>query len=284
MMLLYEIKTVETVKSFLQSQNYSKRTISAIKLNGALIVNDKLVTVRKELVKGDVLQVHFPPETPSKNLIPYYMTLDVIYEDDYILVVNKLQNQNCAPSREHPHESLVEQVLAYLINKGEQINPHLVTRLDRNTMGLVVFAKIGHVHHLFSKVRFEKEYTCLVYGCTETSNIIEAPITRTNDSIITRHVSKEGRYAKTSYETLKQNNIASLCKVKLHTGRTHQIRVHFKHIGHPLVGDDLYGGGHKEIKGQALQCNLIKFVHPIYNYEILISIDYKQLIKIFNML
>lgn len=210
--------------------------------------------------------------------------LDIVYEDEFILIVNKPQLQNCAPSREHPHESLVEQVLAYLMNKDEQTNPHIVTRLDRNTSGLVLFAKFGHIHHLFSKVKFEKEYICLAYGRTQSEGVIEAPIARDNESIITRKVSDKGKYAKTSYYTIAQNNNLSLCKVKLHTGRTHQIRVHFQFMGHPIVGDDLYGGIHRLVEGQSLQCCSLKFVHPIKHNKITINVDYKQLIQLFNVL
>lgn len=232
MIFKYVIEKSETVKSFLQRNDYSKKTISAIKHNGALSVNGRSVTVRKEMAIGDYFEVHMPIETPSSNLLPYPKPLDIVYEDEFILIVNKPQLQNCAPSREHPHESLVEQVLAYLMNKDEQTNPHIVTRLDRNTSGLVLFAKFGHIHHLFSKVKFEKEYICLAYGRTQSEGVIEAPIARDNESIITRKVSDKGKYAKTSYYTIAQNNNLSLCKVKLHTGRTHQIRVHFQFMGH----------------------------------------------------
>ena len=260
------------------------KTISAIKHNGALSVNGRSVTVRKEMAIGDHFEVHMPIETPSSNLLPYPKPLDIVYEDEFILIVNKPQLQNCAPSREHPHESLVEQVLAYLMNKDEQTNPHIVTRLDRNTSGLVLFAKFGHIHHLFSKVKFEKEYICLAYGRTQSEGVIEAPIARDNESIITRKVSDKGKYAKTSYYTIAQNNNLSLCKVKLHTGRTHQIRVHFQFMGHPIVGDDLYGGIHPLVKGQSLQCCSLKFVHPIKHNKITINVDYKQLIQLFNVL
>ena len=224
MILTYQIVQSEPVKTFLKNQDYSKRTLSAIKLNGALLLNGSPVTVRHVMNKGD--------------------RLEVIYEDAYLIIVNKPQMQNCAPSREHPHGSLVEQVLAYYTKKGEKINPHIVTRLDRNTSGLVVFAKFGHVHHLFSKVKFKKEYVALAYGHTQSSGVIEAPIARRSDSIIKREVNDKGKYAKTVYQRLMQNETASLCKVKLLTGRTHQIRVHFEYIGHPLIGDDLYGGNH----------------------------------------
>ena len=188
------------------------------------------------------------------------------------------------PDRYQFRNKVREQVLAYLMNKDEQTNPHIVTRLDRNTSGLVLFAKFGHIHHLFSKVKFEKEYICLAYGRTQSEGVIEAPIARDNESIITRKVSDKGKYAKTSYYTIAQNNNLSLCKVKLHTGRTHQIRVHFQFMGHPIVGDDLYGGIHRLVEGQSLQCCSLKFVHPIKHNKITINVDYKQLIQLFNVL
>ena len=119
MILTYQIVQSEPVKTFLKNQDYSKRTLSAIKLNGALLLNGSPVTVRHVMNKGDRLEVHFPCETPSENLIPYDKELEVIYEDAYLIIVNKPQMQNCAPSREHPHGSLVEQVLAYYTKKGE---------------------------------------------------------------------------------------------------------------------------------------------------------------------
>ncbi|MDT4003853.1 RluA family pseudouridine synthase, partial [Staphylococcus aureus] len=236
----YHISQQETVKTFLARHDFSKKTVSAIKNNGALIVNDEPVTVRKQLMPNDILEIHLPQEIPSVNLIPYARKLEVLYEDAFIIIVTKPNNQNCTPSREHPHESLIEQVLNHCQEHGENINPHIVTRLDRNTTGIVIFAKYGHIHHLFSKVNLKKIYTCLVYGKTNTSGIIEANIRRSKDSIITREVASDGKYAKTSYEAINQNDKYSLCKVHLHTGRTHQIRVHFQHIGHPIVGDSLY--------------------------------------------
>ncbi|HGZ4633947.1 TPA: RluA family pseudouridine synthase [Staphylococcus aureus] len=245
----YHISQQETVKTFLARHDFSKKTVSAIKNNGALIVNDEPVTVRKQLMTNDILEIHLPREIPSVNLIPYARKLEVLYEDAFIIIVTKPNNQNCTPSREHPHESLIEQVLYHCQEHGENINPHIVTRLDRNTTG-----------------------------------IIEANIRRSKDRIITREVASDGKYAKTSYEVINQNDKYSLCKVHLHTGRTHQIRVHFQHIGHPIVGDSLYDGFHDKIHGQVLQCTQIYFVHPINKNNIYITIDYKQLLKLFNQL
>lgn len=284
MKFTYQITQQETVKTFLARHDFSKKTVSAIKQNGALIVNGQHVTVRKVLMPEDTLVIHLPREIHSSNLIPFHRPIEIIYEDDYIILVTKPNNQNCTPSREHPHESLIEQVLHYCQDKGENINPHIVTRLDRDTTGIVIFAKYGHIHHLFSKVKLEKVYTCLANGKTKLNDVIEANIRRSSDSIITREVSEDGKYAKTAYEVLTQNDNYSLCKVYLHTGRTHQIRVHFQYIGHSIVGDSLYGGSHEWVQGQTLQCTQVNFVHPITNKDIEITIDYKNLLNLFNEL
>ncbi|MDN6656750.1 MAG: pseudouridine synthase, partial [Staphylococcus simulans] len=161
----YDIETPVLLKTFLQEQFYSKKMISAIKQNGALLVNKQPVTVRKQMTEGDTLEVVLPEERPSQNLIYYHAPLDVLYEDDYYLAVSKPAHQNCAPSREHPHESLIEQVLAYLNPDSSQtvIVPHIVTRLDRNTQGIVLFSKHGHFHHRMSDVKMEKIYQCICF-------------------------------------------------------------------------------------------------------------------------
>ncbi|MDK4212836.1 RluA family pseudouridine synthase [Staphylococcus warneri] len=284
MIFRYTIAQQETLKSFLQRHDFSKKTISAIKTNGALLVNQRPVTVRYQLNLGDQLVVQLPLEIPSANLIPYLKPLDILFEDDYIIIVSKPNRQNCAPSREHPHESLVEQVLGYLQHKGEHTNPHIVTRLDRNTTGIVLFAKYGYIHHLFSKTNMDKVYTCLAHGITEPSGVIEAPIARNEASIIERQVSENGKYAKTLYRTIKQKENVSCCEVQLCTGRTHQIRVHFQYIGHPLIGDTLYGGKHGKIQGQCLHCSKLCFEHPVNKKMIHIEIDHKQLNQWYDLI
>lgn len=284
MKFTYHIKKHDTVKTFLKCQSFSKRTLSAIKRNGALLLNDQPVTVRKEMNQGDILVAKLPVELPSTNLNPFNKTLEIIYEDDYLIIVNKLAHQNSAPSKEHPHESLVEQVYHYLMEQGHSTVPHIVTRLDRNTTGLVIFAKHGHIHHLMSQTYIEKKYICLCYGETPKCGEIEAPIDRVSDSIIKREVASSGKYAKTTYRTLKSKNQYSLCEVRIHTGRTHQIRVYFSYINHPLVGDDLYGGYHSIIDHQCLQCYQVSFKHPLYNKMCTISIDYKQIENKLNMM
>lgn len=274
----YLIEAPVLLRTFLQEQFYSKKMISAIKQNGALLVNKEPVTVRKHMTKGDTLEVVLPDEIPSQNLIYDTRPLDILYEDAYYLAVSKPPHQNCAPSREHPHESLIEQALAYLNPSENQtvIVPHIVTRLDRNTSGIVLFSKHGHFHHRMSDVKMEKIYQCICFGALKASGDIIAPIARTSDSIIERQVSETGKYAKTSYETISTCRQYTLSRVQLHTGRTHQIRVHFQHIGHPLVGDSLYGGAHPAIQGQALVCTDLKFRHPVTEQLVILKDKVRQ--------
>lgn len=284
----YDIETPVLLKTFLQEQFYSKKMISAIKQNGALLVNKQPVTVRKQMTEGDTLEVVLPEERPSKNLIYYHAPLDVLYEDDYYLAVSKPAHQNCAPSREHPHESLIEQVLAYLNPDSSQtvIVPHIVTRLDRNTQGIVLFSKHGHFHHRMSDVKMEKIYQCICFGLLSGEGDIIVPIARKSDSIIERQVNETGKYAKTSYQTLSACDRFTLSRVQLHTGRTHQIRVHFQYMDHPLVGDSLYGGTHPSIQGQALVCTDLKFIHPVTHISVVLkdSVRQKALEDLFQQL
>ncbi|PTI74203.1 RluA family pseudouridine synthase [Staphylococcus succinus] len=280
----YHITSPEMLRTFLQKNDYSKKTISAIKDNGALLVNGQAVTVRRQLVVNDVLEVHLSQEVPSSNLIPFIQPLNILYEDEYLLVVSKSAFQNCAPSKDHKHGSLVEQVLGYFNDMDLPITPHVITRLDRNTSGIVIFAKHGFIHHLMSQTTLAKYYYCICYGAVEDAALIDAPIGREPSSIIQRRVDSNGRQAQTQYKCLQRLPNYSLCKVQLLTGRTHQIRVHFQHIGHPLVGDDLYGGAHPIYKHQLLRCVQVSFVHPITHKTIEIHDKYDAIESIFNMI
>lgn len=276
------------LRTFLQRQRFSKRTISAIKHNGALIVNGESVTVRAQLKHGDVLEVLLADETPSTNLLPYKQPLTILYEDPYLIAVSKSANQNCAPSRDHLHYSVAEQVLGYFQAHETTSVPHIITRLDRNTSGIVIIAKHGFIHHLMSQTQIDKQYLCVCRGEVARSDLIDAPIARHPDSIIQRCVDENGKKAQTRFERLDVTQINrhtySLCAVTLLTGRTHQIRVHFQHIGHPLVGDDLYGGAHDEYAHQLLRCRQVTFNHPINNQKIIINDKYDAIESIFNML
>jgi 23S rRNA pseudouridine1911/1915/1917 synthase len=196
------------------------------------------------------------------------MNLKIIYEDDYILAVDKPYNMAVHPSILHYENSLSNGVKYYfeLIGLNRKIRP--VNRLDRDTTGIVLFAKNEYIQECLirqmnSKL-FYKEYLAILEGLLENSkDIINAPIARKDDSIIERCISKDGAKAISHYEVIDSKNNLSLVKFILETGRTHQIRLHSKHIGHPIIGDTLYGNESNLISRQALHCHKISFVHPV---------------------
>ncbi|WP_414052847.1 RluA family pseudouridine synthase [Macrococcus animalis] len=264
--LQYVIKEATTVKAFLLNQNYSKKSLSAIKQNGALLVNDWPVTVREPLKTGDVLEVTLPDEVKSPNLKPSNLQVEVLFEDCMLIIVNKPSYMNTIPSQLHPHDSLIEAVYGYMErNTNDRSVLHPVSRLDRNTSGIVVFAKHQLFHHLLTN-KIEKNYLLLCVGEVKYSGNVCMPIDRAQDSIITRTVSVSGKSARTEYSCLlyDADRDISLVKVKLHTGRTHQIRVHFQAIGHPLIGDTLYGED-CQLNRHALHANQVTFKQPLTN-------------------
>ncbi|WP_338449025.1 RluA family pseudouridine synthase [Niallia oryzisoli] len=257
------------IKEFLKEKSISKTALTDIKFKGGTIaVNGQEVTVRYYLQADDHLTVHFPVEEPSAGLLGEDLPLDILYEDDYVMVVNKSYEMNTIPSREHPTGSLANGLIGYFHKIGLLATTHIVTRLDRNTSGLVLIAKHRHIHHLLSSEqkagRIKRTYEAFAEGILKnTSGMIEEPIGRKQESIIEREVRADGQYALTHYQVIQSFPRFTWLKLQLETGRTHQIRVHLSYIGHPLLGDELYGGLTDLMKRQALHCRKIIFIHPI---------------------
>lgn len=268
-----------TIKEFLKTQCISKAALTDIKFKGGkILVNDQEENVRYFLKRDDHLVVLFPPELPSSGLIPESIPLNIIFEDEYILIVQKNARMNTIPSREHPTGSLANALVDYYKKQGIEATTHIVTRLDRDTSGLVLIAKHRHIHHLLSEQQktgdVKRKYIAIAEGeISPLRDIINEPIGRCQDSIIKREVREDGQTAITHYQVLSQDVDYSIVELTLETGRTHQIRVHLSYKGHPLHGDDLYGGKRIDIDRQALHCFFIKFTHPVSKQTMTFTID-----------
>lgn len=274
--ITFTAHTPQLLREAIAAYGVSKRALTAIKFTGGKItVNDIEQNVRYPLQVGDTVKIVFPPELRSEGLLPTYGKLTIVYEDEALLIINKPPYQNTIPSREHPSNSVANDVCGYFEQQGIQSTAHIVTRLDRDTSGLVCIAKHRHVHHLMSEMQkvgaIHRKYEALVHGHVKEDQTIIAPIGRATSSIIERVVCEDGQYAHTdvtvvTYDFLAEQPITRVV-LTLHTGRTHQIRVHMAHIGHPLLGDTLYGG-QAVMARQALHCKYLAFTHPITKHPL----------------
>ena len=212
-----------------------------------------------------------PDEEAHETLLADDVPIEIIFEDEHLLVVNKPAGIASIPAQYHPRGTMANRVKAYYVAQGyaDQV-VHVVTRLDRDTSGLMLFAKHGFAHakldQSLQQKKFVKKYQALVSGdvyALEEHGNISLPIGRDLSSLLRRQVIETGQKAETEYWLKKRNRHCALVDVQLHTGRTHQIRVHFSAIGCPLLGDELYDGALDQgIDRQALHCYSLTFPHP----------------------
>lgn len=291
----YEVKDSKynTVKDVLIKEfKFSKRLITKLKKENRIFVNDNPCFVNYALKNNDVVQIDFNFIEECDNIFPTKMNLDIIYEDDYLLVLDKPAKIETHPTCLNYENTLSNGIKYYYdsINLKRKIRP--VSRLDKETSGVIVFAKNQYVQEeLIKQMKsniFKKEYIAIVEGVLkENKGEIIGNIARKENSILERCISDEGVYAKTNYEVLKtiesENLKATVVKLRLETGRTHQIRVHMKYIGHPLIGDFLYGQKSDLIERQALHSWKVEFIHPILKekmyFEARVPRDMERLIK-----
>ena len=230
--------------------------------------NSIVADTRDSINLNNLITIDFDYEEDTSNIVPTKMKLDIIYEDEWLIVINKSAGIPVHPSMLHYTDSLSNGIRFYFDSIGLKKKIRPVNRLDLNTSGLVVFAKCEYIQEQLSAQMqtndFKKEYICLVEGhLNEKSGIIDLPISRKPGSIIERCVSPDGQKSITKFTVLKEFDNYSLVKCILKTGRTHQIRVHFSYIGHPLLGDTLYGHSSNLINRQALHSYRISFIHPV---------------------
>ena len=270
------------LKSILRDKlKISNRLLIKLKLNHMIFVNDISVSINHELKENDIVETRID-FIEEDDIISEKMDLDILYEDEYLLAINKLPGIVVHPSSYHPNGTLANGVKYYLNNK-RKIRP--INRLDRDTSGVVLFAKNEYIQERFVSLKIDKEYIAIVNGVpSPLDDTINAPIARKEGSIMERCVLEAGQEAVTHYKVIEEHENYSILSVKIETGRTHQIRVHMAHIGHPIVGDTLYGQESELINRQALHSYKTSFVHPITEEDVCIIAevpnDISMLLKI----
>ena len=275
-----------------QEFKISARLLHKLIIAKHVMLNKTIVDTRSLVTIGDVIHVNLDFEEESDNIISTEMKLNIIFEDDALLILNKPAGIAVHPSVLHYKDSLSNGVKFYFESIGLKRKIRPVNRLDLNTSGLIIFAKNEYVQECLiqqmNKHVFEKEYIAIVLGkFDDKTGTIDLPIARKENSIIERCISSNGQEAITDYEVLKELNIKStffsVVKCKLKTGRTHQIRIHMSSIGHPLLGDTMYGVASDLINRQALHSYKISFIHPILHKKLEfvcdLPDDMKQIIK-----
>ena len=254
-----------TVEKYLMSvKGISRRLITKIKYSEGIMVNDNVSRTVDTVKSGDVVSVIMEDE----KYLEENSSLDVpiVYDDDDIVVFNKPCGVPVHPSIRHYNDTLGNYFSA--IFKGVSFRP--VNRLDKDTSGLCVVAKNAFAASELQK-SVEKIYYAVVKGDPDDEGEINLPIAREDGTIIKRKVDESGQEAITRYKSVMRKNGYTLLEIKLLTGRTHQIRVHFSHIGFALIGDELYGGDMSDMKRHALHCKTLKFIHPVTKEKVVVD-------------
>ena len=279
------------IRDFLKEElGLSSRLIRGAALEKRILVNDNPVRMRYVLHKGDIVVVKLQRKE-SQNIIPEKMDLDIVYEDEDILILNKPPFLVVHPTRSYPKGTLANGVLNYFKESGQNCIVRLVSRLDMNTSGLIIIAKNQFAHMYLSKEmkenHLEKRYLAIVHGhLKEKEGTINAPIYKPDDdeeeSRFQRVIDDRGQESITHYKVIESFEGGDLVECLLETGRTHQIRVHLSHLGHPIYGDTLYGHGEMEeelIKRQALHAYGLDFKSPRTQKELSIRAELPEDMK-----
>ena len=271
----------------LDKLNFSVRSLSKMKRYKTVKVNNKYIKPGDKIEKGDLIQVEIMED--MADFKPQDLNLEILYDDFDIIMVNKPPFMVVHPTKSHFENTIANGVTDYIIKQNEKVKIRFVNRLDMNTSGLVIVAKNPFAQHVLSSEMkdddFEKKYITVVKGIIEEDEgTINQPIYRPTDDSVKRVVDERGQESITHYKVIERLNDATVVEVKLETGRTHQIRVHMAHIGHPIIGDELYGFVDENlIKRQALHAYSLKFRQPrtkeLLEFKADIPEDMKMLIQ-----
>lgn len=259
-------------------------------LEDGITVDGKRVTVRYRVTEGEILSVRLTDPSSAEQPVPTEGELDIIYEDADMVVVNKSPGVLVHPSHGHFSDTIGNFLMWHFLQNGEESGFHPVHRLDKGTSGLLVIAKHPHGQEKLKKQlhtgAFRRRYLAICEGnLPSREGMIDAPIGLAEDSIVRREVRPDGQSARTHYAVLRERDGRSLLKVELDTGRTHQIRVHMAHIGHPLTGDFLYGTEDRDLIARpALHSWQVEVCHPVTGEVLRLSSELpKDMAKIIGL-
>jgi len=263
----------EKIKTYLkESLDLSSRFLRNAALSKRIQINGKVVKLDYILREGDVLKISLVAKE-SQDITPENIPLDIVYEDEALLVVNKSPNMVVHPTKSYTSGTLSNAVMYHYQSKGEKTIIRLVSRLDMNTSGLLVLAKNQFVHAKISKdmkeETYDKYYVAIVEGAfPKDMTLMDFPIYRDKEEPYRRVVDPRGQQSLTKVQVLDEKNGYSVLLLQLLTGRTHQIRVHLSHLGYPILGDELYDGDLSLLSRQALHAVKLSFHHPVTDEKI----------------
>ncbi|MGL4949185.1 MAG: RluA family pseudouridine synthase [Anaeroplasmataceae bacterium] len=288
MKITYNYKIPQELENITIREYFNFYHLSKTKINSILDIkiNDSKCSIEKIIKKDDVLSLTYEDEidVPLDDKL-----IDIIYEDDYILVLNKPVNLLIHPDSKEKNNTLVNRVANYYKNTNQNISVRYAHRLDFETTGLIIFTKdiisASYINYLISIHEISRIYLAIASGLIKPDKgVIDKPIGEDRHHNQRRRVSQTGQKAITHYEVINYiKNKYSFVKLELKTGRTHQIRVHMKYLGFPLLGDQLYGGSIKTIKRVCLHSFKLSFKHPIsfkkLELEAILPKDLERIVK-----
>lgn len=269
MEVIVDEENVRIDKYLASKTDYSRETITKMLAEEYILVNGKSIKASYKVKVGDVILIK-DGFVKEMSLEATKMDIDIVYEDEYLMVINKDSGVVVHPGAGNSNDTLVNGLLYYnkTLSKGEEFRPGIVHRLDKDTSGLMIVAKDDKAHELladdFKNKRIHREYIALLDGVfPQKKAIIDAPIGRSKQYFDKMEVCKDGKKAITNLEVIKKYKDYTLVKLVLETGRTHQIRVHLAYIGYPVHNDPVYSNKVCTDFGQFLHSAYLKFKHPI---------------------
>ncbi|MBU1144255.1 MAG: RluA family pseudouridine synthase [Firmicutes bacterium] len=276
MELIYKIKKPETITRFMHENNIPLKLVQIENGISQIMINHDLKTKNDTIKKGDTLRIMILDEQIDKTIVKQNIPLNILYEDEYVLIVNKPADMQIMVSKAHPEGTLANGINYYYEKNKINSKIYLVNRLDKETSGLVMIAKNRFIKFLFSEKTdstINREYYAILDGILDAKkNCIDLPINRVDGSI-KREVVLNGEDCVTNYQVIKEFKGYSLVKVLIETGKTHQIRVHFSHFSYPIVGDDLYNQKRYQVEQMLLFSYKISFHHPIKDQLVEVELD-----------